>query len=79
MARSGGRPLVPAGKTLTRQLQLAVRRELAAQGKVDEARALLAQRLAQGRAEGLSVQALSEASGLSPKRVRNLVRGVESG
>jgi len=73
------RPLVPVGKELARQLQTAARREQAAQGKVDQARGLLAERLAQARAEGLSVQAISEASGLSPKRVRVLLKGVGSG
>jgi len=72
------RPAVPVEKVLARQLATASRRELAAQGKADQARGFLAQRLAEARAEGYSVQALAQATGLSPKRVRILLRGVAS-
>jgi len=73
------RPAVPVEKVLARQLQTATRRERAAQEKAEQARDVLAYSLQEAREEGYSVQALSLASGLSPKRVRILLRGVESG
>jgi len=73
------RPLVAVERRRARQLQTATRQELAAQRRVDQARAVLAEVLAEAKEEGYSVQALSQATGLSPKRVRILLRGVGSG
>jgi hypothetical protein len=72
------RPMQPVKQPLARQLQTAARRERAAQVKAGQAKAVLAACLAEARAEGLSVSAISEASGLSPKRIRVLLRGVGS-
>jgi len=70
------RALVTVEKKLARQLQIVARREGAAQEKADQAREVLALRLQGARAEGYSVQALAQASGLSLKRVRVLLKGV---
>ena len=71
------RPAVPVDKKLARQLQVAARRERAALERAVQTRDALALAVQAARQEGYSVQALADASGLSPKRVRLLLKGYD--